>query len=156
MSINFDRLPKEKPEGMGEFTLPAEGFHKATIHKTEMKVSKAGNDYLSLQLKLSNGSIIFDIIMDSDKPALMYKLSRLIQACHLPLTGELTLEDLGKVILNKEIVVDVVHNESEYNGKTTTRAEVEMFANDIYYPIEEYSTLIGEADSDEQPTTGTY
>jgi len=155
MSINFDALPKERPEG---FALPSAGFHKATITKPTVKTSSAGNEYLEIQLKLESGGIVFDRIMNSDKPALQYKIARLITACKLPLTGELTLADLGKVIENKQIVVDVEHKDSEYNGKTITRAEVALFANDIYYPIEQYASLVGSSTTTEDsPTTpGSY
>lgn len=159
MTINFDALPKDRPEGTG-FKLPDEGFHKATITKPVVKTSAAGNDYLELQLKLATGGIVFDRIMNSDKPALQYKIARFITACKLPLVGELTLADLGKVVENKEIVVDVEHRESEYKGKVTTRAEVALFKNDIYYPIEQYASLIGGAepqpDVETTTTPGTY
>ena len=82
MGINFDALPKEKPEG---FALPEEGFHKATIVKTTVKTSANGNDYLEVQLKLDGGSTVFDRIMESDAPALQYKIARFITACKLPL-----------------------------------------------------------------------
>ena len=140
--INFDNIPKEKPAG---FSLPTPGFHKATIVKETLKTSNNGNQYLELQLKLDSGSMVFDKIMDSDAPALQWKLGRLVMACKLPLAGELTLSDLGKVIHNKRLVIDVKHTENEWNGKTTTKAEVEIFANDIFYPIEEYEMLVGDA-----------
>lgn len=156
MAINFDALPKDKPEGMG-FPLPEAGFHKAEIVKTQIKTSSAGNEYLELQLKLDKGGMVFDRIMDSDKPALQYKIARFITACKLPLVGELTLEDLGKVVNNKRLVVDIELKENEYQGKTTTKAEVALFANDIYYPIEQYSSLVGEEPTQEDPTTtGSY
>ena len=156
MTINFDALPKERPEN--EYPLAPEGFHKATINKTTVKTSAKGNDYLEVQLKLDSGETVFDIIMNSDKPALQYKIARFITACKIPLVGELSLADLGRVVLNKQVVVDIEHKTSTYQGKERTRAEVAMFKNDIYYQPEEYSALIGEAvtESPAGTTTGSY
>lgn len=159
MAINFDALPKEKPAG--DFPVPEEGFHKATVTKPAVKVSGAGNEYLEIQLKLARGGIVRDRIMVSDKPVLQYKISRFVQACKLPLTGELTLKDLGKVTEGKELVVDLVVKENTWKGVTKMQAEVEIFKNDIYYPIEEYASLVGELpepDVDEgvSTTPGTY
>lgn len=156
MSINFDKLPTEKPEG---FALPPEGFTKVTITKPVIKTSKAGNKYLDIQLKTPTGQIIWDKIMDSDTPALQYKLARFITACKLPLVGEITLEDLGRVVNGKEVVADIVHKENTWKDKTTTKAEVEIFANDVYYPIEDYATLVPDSGQEAPPidmTPGTY
>lgn len=148
--INFDALPKEKPEG---FDLPPEGFHKATVTKPVVKTSAAGNDYLEIQLKLATGGIVWDRIILSDAPALQYKIARYVKACKLPLTGEISLADLGRVTENKEIVVNLKHETKEWNGKETTRAEVDIFSNDIYYMPEEYASLVGQV-PDESTTSG--
>lgn len=150
MAINFDGLPKEKPAG---FKVPEPGFHKVTIAKVEEKVSKSGNDYLQLQLKLDDGSVVFDNIMDSTAPALQWKLGRLVSACKLPLSGELTLTDLGKVILNKEIVADIKVIEDDYKGDGSMKAEVDIFTNDIFYPIEDYQDLVGNTAPDTEPSS---
>ena len=143
MAIHFDALPKEKPEDMGG-GLPREGFHKVKITKAETTISKAVNKYLKLFLKTADGPVVFDNIFDSDAPALQYKLGRLVIACKLPLTGELSLEDLSKVLMNKELVADIKHIENEYQGKVTTKAEVDIFSNDIFYPIEDYASLVAD------------
>ena len=150
--INFDNIPKDKPAG---YSLPEEGFHKATIAKAEIKISNNGNKYIQTQLKTDDGAIVFDNILDSDAPALQWKIGRLVTACKLPLVGELSLEDLAKVILNKRIVIDVKHVENEWQGKVTTKAEVDIFSNDIFYPIEEYDALVGTTTPDAPPETDT-
>lgn len=151
--INFDSIPKEKPAG---FKVPEPGFHKVTIAKVTEEVSKAGNDYLQLQLKTEDGAIVFDNIVDSTAPALQWKLGRLVTACKLPLSGELTLSDLGKVILNKEIVADIKVIEDDYKKDGSMKAEVDIFTNDIFYPIEEYADLVGAEPSSETPQNQSY
>ena len=142
MAINFDGLPKEKPEGMGTSSVPEPGFHKVKITKAEVTKSKAGNKYIKMFLKTEEGPMVFDNIFDSDAPALQYKLARLITACKLPLTGELTLEDLAKVLVNRDIVADIKIVENTWNGETKPKAEVDLFSNDIFYPADEYSKLV--------------
>lgn len=158
MAINFDALPKDKPEGLG-FAIPAEGFHLCTITKPTIKVSGAGNEYLEILLKTADGKSFFDRIMTSDAPALQYKLSRFITACKLPLVGEITFKDLGKVVEGKQIVADVKHVENEWKDKVTTKAEVDIFSNDIFYAPEEYNSLMGGAPTPQpeiDSTPGTY
>jgi hypothetical protein len=154
MAINFDKLPTERPESIG---LPEPGFHKATISKATATVSKSGNEYLAVQLKLDTGQMVFDNVMNLDSPIHQYKLSRFVQACGMPLAGELTFTDLGKLALNKEVVVDIKITTDTYNGKERDKAEVNMFDNDIYYPISAYASLVGEEPQpDNDTTTGVY
>lgn len=160
MSINFDALPKDKPEGFG---LPPQGFTLVTVTKPTVKTSGTGNEYLEIQLKTPTGQVVYDRIMVSDAPAIQYKLARFVAACKLPLVGEITFSDLGKVVDGKQIVADIVHKENEWQGKVTTKAEVDIFAHDVYYPMEEYATLVPDAPAldlakeSESPTTpGSY
>lgn len=146
MTINFDALPKTKPEGQGGYSLPDEGFQLLTISRPVVKVSGAGNEYLEILLKDSTGGSFFDRIMNTDSPAIQYKLARFITACKLPLVGEITFKDLAKVVDGKQVVADVKHTENEWKGKVTTQAEVDIFSNDVYYTPEEYSSLVGESD----------
>lgn len=157
MAINFDNLPTEKPEN--EFSLPEEGFHIATIESTEMKTSQAGNQYLEMKLKLDDGSVVYDKIMESDKPALLYKIQRFIQALRMPLTGTIELSDLGTVIKGKKLVADIIHKTSTYKEKEYTKAEVDIFGNDIYYHVDEYAALTGNdapTVEDSETTNGSY
>ena len=98
--------------------------------------------------------------MASDKPALQYKLSRFLRACRIPLIGEMELADLGRVVTGKTVYVDIKHQENTYQGKTTTRAEVEIFKGDVYYLPEDLDTPFSEAPSSPQtppaPTSGSY
>jgi hypothetical protein len=158
MSINLDNLPKEKPES--GFTLVPEGYHLAVIEDAEVKPSAAGNPYLSMKLKTMHG-VIFDMISESDKPAIQYKLARFITAIGLPMSGSLDLKDLPGLIKGKELVIDVKHEDNTYNGKTTKKAVVDIFEHDIYYPASMYADLVGLAPAPNQtaenpPSTGSY
>lgn len=155
MAIHMDKLPTQKPEGQGNYALPEPGLHKATVKAFQMKSSKAnpGTEYLEIQLKLESGPVVFDKLFESDAPALQYKLGRYISACKLPLVGELTLADLGRVTVGKELGVDIVIKDNEWNGKVTQKAEVEIFAGDIYYTLEEYAAIKGTAGGAAPATT---
>ena len=140
--INFDNLPKEKPEGTGDFPLPRIGFHLATITKAEYKVSENNNEMYALTLKLDEGGLVWDNVMLIDKPTPQYKLARLIQACKLPLVGNIDKKDLVKMLPNKRIVVDITTEENTWRGVTKEKPKVEAFKNDIFYPPEEAAALV--------------
>lgn len=140
MAINFDALPQSKPAGN---LLPA-GFYKATISKAEMKTPKnGGNDYLALTLDCVNAQgqsgKVWDNLYDSDKELVRYKLKRFIDALRLPLSGTFELKDLCKVVTGKQLVVDVGVDEKS----DRPRNQVEVFKNDLYYPINEWAALTG-------------
>lgn len=160
MAINFDKIPTDKPTG---FELPAEGYHKATITKAEITTSAKGNEYMQVTLKLDSGQLVWDNIMDTNAPAIQYKLGRFIQACGIPLVGELSFQDLASLVVDKEVVVDIKVKMDEYTDKQGNKvekekAEVDMFENDIYYPISAYASLVGEQPepSNDDNITGVY
>ena len=159
MAINFDALPKEKPTG--SLSVPTAGFHGVTIETAEIKTASSGNDYLELKLKLDSGEVVYDRVMESDKPALQYKLGRLLTACKIPLVGALTLKDLGTVIKGKKVVADITVKPDTYQREKgnadAMKAEVDIFSNDVFYPIEELAALTGNnTPSTPPPTTGSY
>lgn len=140
--INFDALPQGKPVG----SLLDTGFYKATITKAEMKARpKGGSDYLALTYDCINAAgkkgKIWDNFFDIDKELPRYKIARLITALAIPLTGNFELKDLCKVVTNKQLVVDVGVDEKAERP----RNQVEVFKNEIYYPISEWAALAGGA-----------
>ena len=140
MAINFDSLPTTKPAGS---MLPV-GFAKATITKAEMKTPKnPGKDYLALTLDCvcADGTTgkLWDNLFDSDKSLSQYKLMRFITALRLNLIGDFELKDLCKVVTGKQLVVDIGIDEKGDRPRNT----VEVFKNDIYYPINEWAALTG-------------
>lgn len=148
MAINFSALPTDNP-----YSAPEPGFYKGKIVKTEMKQPKdvSKKQYLAVTYDLTdkNGKSagkLFDNIFDSDTPALQYKLGRLALACKLPMTGVLELKDLGKIIVNKEVVLELEHDKEG-------RAQVALFKNEVFYPIEKFAELVGLAVDEELPFT---
>ena len=111
--LNFESLPKDKPSQNNV----AEGTYKATVFKTEMRVSKeSGNEYLNVSFKIDNGGFVNENYFDSDKPFLMYKLGRLLKACNVELKGNGSLKDVAKVIKGKKVVIDVIVNDRGYGS----------------------------------------
>lgn len=111
--LNFTSLPKDKPNNNSV----AEGRYNAIVFKSEMRKSKeSNNEYLNVSFKIDNGGFVNENYFDSDKPFLMYKLSRLLLACNTPLNGEGTLKDVAKVIQGKRVVIDVVVNDRGYGS----------------------------------------
>lgn len=133
MPIQLDALPKERPSG--SFSLVPEGNHLAKIESTSVKTSAAGNEYLEIVLNFEGQGKIWDRIMASDSPYVQYKLQRFLSACNVPMVGQLTFQDLGTLVQGKQLYVDIVHKEDEYKGETRTKAEVDIFTEDIYYPV---------------------
>lgn len=113
MAINFDALPKDKPNGNSTVT---EGRHLAQVFKAEMTTSKEGNKYLRVTFKTKDGGFVNENYFDSDKPFLQYKLGRLLKATKVVLEGTGTLEDIAKVIKDKKVTIDVVVNDRGYGG----------------------------------------
>ena len=64
MAVNFDK-PVAKPQGNQSEAVA--GPQTAEVSKVEIKTSKAGNEYLSVWLKLDKGGMIFDSFFDSEK-----------------------------------------------------------------------------------------
>ena len=110
--LNFTSLPKDKPSQ----NTVSNGRYKAIIFKTQMVQSKkdANQEYLNVSFKLDDGGFVNENYFDSDKPFVMYKLGRLLNACNVKLEGEGSLRDVAKVIQNKRVVIDVVINDRGY------------------------------------------
>lgn len=136
MAINFNELPSTKP-----VTVLPKGFYMATILKAEMKISKTGNPYLSLQYDLNDGAgktgKLFDLQMESEKEFLRYKLQRFINALQLNLAGSFEMKDLCKLVTGKKLIVDVTSEDSDRGEQNT----INSFEHEIYYPISEWASL---------------
>lgn len=142
--INFSELPKESPN-----VLPAPNIYKAKIIEAVMKdpsaTAKSKVPYLNLKYQLTdiNGNsagTIYDMLFDSDNQVLQYKLARFLTACNIPLQGAMELKDVAKIVLNKEIVVDVKITVDK-SGKYPDKAEVDTFVHEIYYRLEEFAAI---------------
>ena len=148
--INFDQLPSNKPTG----NITEKGTYYGTIGKPEMRNPKtpasAGEPpkkpYLNFNLTLQNpdgtaAGKIWDKITESDHELPRYKLQRFITALGIPLVGSFELRDLVKIIDGKQLIVDVTVKTEE--GRAP-QAEVDVFSNEIYYPISAASEVWGD------------
>lgn len=134
--INFDSLPKERPNQ----TIP-EGHYAATIEAAEMKPAKdpAKPPYLNVRLGIIDVSgnklgSIFDIFTESKASLQRYKLQRFITALKLDIP-KFELSDLTKIIIGKKIEVDLKIEQQEGYAPRTV---VDATTNEIYYPFEDY------------------
>lgn len=136
MAIRFDQLPSERPAG---FALPDKGQYKAKIEKAEMKQPQDAKKpmYLNLTLALTDADgnakgKVFDIISESESDYVRYKLKRFIMALGVPLTGSIELKDLSKIAQGKDMLVDITIDEKQ----DPARAVVDIFSNEIFYPLD--------------------
>lgn len=143
MAINFSSLPMDKPNA-----LPENGTYYATIESAEMKQGKDTTKppYLSIALALKDKhgkacGKIFDILSESDKELVQYKLARFLIALDLAKLGVFELIDLVKIIKNKQLIVDVKQEEAK--DGYPAKAVVDVFAGSIYYPISDATVIFG-------------
>lgn len=151
MAINFNSLPTDKPNA-----LPDNGTYYATIESAEMKQGKDPTKppYLNIALALKdkNGRAcgkIFDILSESDKELVQYKLARFVLALGLEKLGTFELIDLVKIIKNKQLIVDVKQEEAK--DGYPAKAVVDVFAGSIYYPINDAAIIFGTATPKSEP-----
>ena len=131
MAINFQQTDAKSPN-----QLPEPGYYYAKITAAEMKQPKdvTKNPYLNVTYDLLDASknkcgVLFDIVSESDKPFMIYKLQRFGQA--LGLVGKsLELRDLPKIIVGKVIIFRVKIEKNEQYGD---RAVVDINDEGIYY-----------------------
>lgn len=141
MAINFNSLPSNRPTN-----LPATGTYYAVIESAEMRQGQDPTKppYLNMCLALKDKSgravgKIYDILSESDKELVQYKLARFLMALDLAKLGTFELADLAKLIKNKQLIVDVKQEESQ-NGYPA-KAVVDVFKNNIYYSMSEANTI---------------
>ena len=135
MALNFNDLPTSKPNG----DTPSSGvFEKGTYpgiaKRAEMRTSKAGSDYLVVQIAVTNErgqtTTIFDNFFDTDKPLPRFKLAQFLRAVGTVPSGNFELKDLVKVINNRPLSVALKIEKSDgYPDKNV----VDAFDPEIYY-----------------------
>lgn len=153
--INFDALPTSKPAGGG--ALLEKGRYAAVVKDAKMKTSSKGTKYLTVmfQTKTNPAVNVFDNFFDSDKPLVMFKLGQFLRALPNTISGQLTLEDIAKICMNKEMVVAI---KQETNEGYAPRNVVDAYDDVIYaridavdenvntdgYPLDDSDTPFGE------------
>ena len=150
MAINFDRIPTENP-----FTLPEPGIYRARIAEAKMTPSKTPGKppYIAVKYELLDKfgkklSTVYDNIVESDHPAVLYKTGRLILALGLNLTGDVELKDLCKIIVGKELCMEITHEADNRNpdDRTKDRAKPKLFGSEVFWPIKDAARLIGDVE----------
>ena len=154
--INFDALPTTRPAGEGN-TLMDKGRYSATIKDAKMKTSKAGTPYLTVMFQLHTVPAInvFDNFFDSDKPLPMFKLGQFLRALPNTISGQLTLEEVAKICVGKDMIVAIKQESNEgYAPRNIVDAfddviysRVNTAAADASFPVDDGSdTPFGDAD----------
>ena len=131
MAINFQATEAKAPN-----QLPEAGYYYGKIIEASMKQPKdpTKNEYLSVTYELydsnkNKAGRMYDMLMESEKPFMMYKLQRFGQA--LGLVGKsLELKDLTKITIGKVIIFRVKIEKNEQYGD---RAVVDVGDEGIYY-----------------------
>lgn len=142
MAISFQPTEAKSPN-----QLPEPGYYYGKIIEASMKQPKdvTKNEYLNVCYEILDANKnkcgrIYDIIAESDKPFMQYKLQRFGQA--LGLTGKsLELTDLAKIIVNKVIIFSV---KIEKNDQYGDRAVVDVSDEGIYYSKTEAASFFEE------------
>lgn len=144
MAINFDTAPDVKPAQGADIP---KGTYLAKIEAAEMKQpqDQSKPQYLSITLAItdpeSNTPLgkLWDIMTESTNSYVQYKAKRLVKACGLKLSGEVELSDIGKLIVGKDIKVDITIQEDKKVDPPVKRSVVDIFSADIFYPLVEES-----------------
>lgn len=155
MAINFNSLPTDKPNA-----LPDNGSYYATIESAEMKQGKDPTKppYLNIALALKDKQgkscgKVFDILSESDKELVQYKVARFLIALDLAKLGTFELADLVKIIKNKQLIVDIKQEEAK--DGYPAKAVVDVFSGSIYYPISEAAIIFGTPAPKQEPAKAT-
>ena len=131
MAINFQPTEAKAPN-----QLPEPGYYYGKIIEATMRQPKdvTKQPYLNVTYELldsakNKAGRLYDILAESDKPFMIYKLQRFGQA--LGLVGKtLELADLAKIIVGKVIIFRVKIEESEGYAP---KAVVDIGDEGIYY-----------------------
>ena len=135
MALNFNDLPASKPNGDSPSSNVFEkGIYPGIAKRAEMRTSKAGSDYLVVQIVITNEkgqtTTIFDNFFDTDKPLPRFKLAQFLRAVGTIPSGNFELKDLVKVINNRPLSVALKIEKSDgYPDKNV----VDAFDPEIYY-----------------------
>ena len=150
MAINFQPTEAKAPN-----QLPEPGYYYGKILEATMKQPKdvTKQPYLNITYELlddmkNKAGRLYDIIAESDKPFMIYKLQRFGQA--LGLVGKsLELTDLSKIIVGKVIIFRVKIEESDGYAP---KAVVDIGDEGIYYNKSEATHFFEPAVAPATPT----
>lgn len=131
--MSFLKINHEEAGG-SQFELIAEGEYECVIADAEVTESKSGNPMLKLTITIRNDvkqphrkQKLWDYLVATEKA--MFKFQQVGKAVSLPNGKDFnTLEDYRKAILFKAVRVNVIHEESEYNGEKRKQARIKNYS----------------------------
>ena len=142
--MNLSALNGASKFGGSKFKNFAEpGVYKAIVEAADMKQSKDTTKppYLSVRFGLYQGDKrlggMFDIFSEPTKNFTMYKLSRFLKACNIPLEGDMELKDIA--LLVKDCEITLWAQEDEWNG--TKRLAANLRDAEGYYTASELQEI---------------
>lgn len=138
MAINFNSLPTQKP---AQSTVLAKGRYHAVIKDAKMKQPNDPSkpEYLTMMMQISdpasksNMGNVFINLFESQAALPLYQISRFIQALKLPITGDFELKDLTKMVIGKELEIDLCPEEKK-DGSAPMRTVLDISA-ECFYPL---------------------
>ena len=139
MSINMNSLPDPTQKPANGTIIP-KGMYMAKIVKAEMKTPRSGKaDYFSAECNITDPTSGASMgkfwinLYESEAPLVRYQLSRFIFATGLRISGEFELKDLTKMVIGRELMVDICP-EDRKDGSAPQRSVVDVSA-ECFYPI---------------------
>ena len=139
MALNFDELPKERPNN---FPVLPNGKYPGITKKAEMRKSKAGAYYMVVTTEYTDPETgttvtVFDNFYTSDKPLNKFKIRQFLTAINIKPIGDFELSDVCKVIPNKKLGAALKIEKSDgYPDKNI----VDVFDDEIYYKADAINT----------------
>lgn len=141
MGIQFDKLPTSKPNQNATIN---PGRYLVKVTKAEMVERREGSAYLRVTFTTKDKEVFSENFFEDNKPFLLYKISRLLSATGIVLEGEGSLKDIGKLIINKKAIVDVVVNDKGYANLDFNDTKEGIYRLD--------EVVIGEVDAEPEET----
>lgn len=153
--MNLAAIADKKIESNNK--LPDPGAYMGYIEKVSKKTSAAGNNYLSMQVKLTNAEgkgcgCVFPMLFDSDNEFLQGQAAALLNALGIPMEGEMDLDQLSELICKQEVTTIIRIEEGKEGYKD--KAVVDYYTYSGFQPIadfDKYDCIInkGEAWNDD-------
>lgn len=131
--MSFLKVNHEQAGG-GDYEMVAEGEYEVVISDAEVTESKSGNPMLKLTVTIRNDvkqphrkQKLWDYLVATEKA--MFKFHIVAKAVGLPNGKDFkSIEEYRNAILFKAVRINVVHEESEYQGEKRKQARIKTYA----------------------------
>ena len=142
MALNFNDLPASRPAGGSSNDILFEAGKYPGIVKGATITTGPSGEYLVVRSTLLNPqgqeTTIFDkLFYNNDKPLPRYKVAQFLRAINVMPQGDFEMKDLVKVLPGRKFIAAI---KVEQNPGYSPRNEVDVFDDDIFYPIGEATT----------------